>query len=178
MITRSFDNTLRAKFHSLELEKNGNTNPIKYDNGKLPITFLETFKLLVTPTNVLIKDSNDLYYDVLHSNSELTVKLEIGETKVVKGSAVVTGSNLNIKQSPAPICYVDSLGAINSVVASDSIWSESVMGYTASGKPNTYSQGFVREGSAIHEGLFLRKDGFWGQPSVYTGSVSERFISL
>lgn len=52
------------------------------------------------------------------------------------------------------------------------------MGFTAEGKPDTYAQGFVRQGSSDHGGLFLRKDRNWGQPSVFLGSVSEHFLSL
>jgi hypothetical protein len=180
MQVRTVDNEIKGKFHSLHLIKNGEKNPISYGGSeKLPISFLETYNLLVNSSQVLIKDDDGEYYDVLHSNSELEVKLDSGVvTKVKKGNPAVVGDNLNIKQSPAPLCYVDNTGAINSVVASDSIWSESVMGYTAEGKPDTYSQGFVRRGSAEHGGFFLRKDGQWGQPSIYTGSVAENFLSL
>ena len=45
-------------------------------------------------------------------------------------------------------------------------------------KPDTYARGLVPAGSATHGGLFLRRDGQWGQPSVYTGSVSDNFLSL
>jgi hypothetical protein len=53
------------------------------------------------------------------------------------------------------------------------------MGYVDLDKGvNTYKHGLVPEGSSVHGGLFLRKDGQWGQPSVHTGSVSETFLSL
>lgn len=61
---------------------------------------------------------------------------------------------------------------------SDLIFSESIIGWTAEGKPNTYSQGLVPGGDSNHGNLFLRKDGQWGLPSVWTGSVSETFLSL
>jgi hypothetical protein len=177
--SRTADNQIRGKFHSLELMKNGNTNPIKYGNEKLPIFFLETYNFLVTNTQVLIKDLSDgNYYDVLHSNSELSVTIDSEDIKVKKGTPAVVGDSFFIKQSPAPFCYVDDTGAINSSVSSDSLWSESVMGFTAEGKPDTYAQGFVRQGSSDHGGLFLRKDGNWGQPAVFSGSVSEHFLSL
>ena len=179
MITRSFDNTLRGKFHVLEIE-DSEKNPLQYAGKQFPITLLNTYNLLINPTQVLVKDTTDnQYYEVLHRNSELQViqnNQNIG--KVKKGTPAVLGSNLNLKQSPAPFCYIDEGGALNSVVASSSVWTESVMGFTALGKPNTYSQGFVPNGSATHGGLFLRKDGQWGQPSVWTGSVSENFLSL
>lgn len=181
MIVRSIDNTLKGQFHTLELEKNGNDNPIKYDGGRLPITYLETYNFLVNETQVLIKDTtNGLYYDVLHANSELTVQSDsqvIG--KVKRGQPAVVGSNMNKKQSPAPFCYVDAGGGLNAVVMSDAIWSESVMGWAADGKPNTYSQGILPGGSANHQNQFLRKDGSWSQVSdVYTGSVTDKFIAL
>ena len=179
MLTRSFDNTLRGTFHVLELE-DGEKDPLKYRGKRFPISLLNTYNLLVNPTQVLIRDTTDNnYYNVLHANSELQVlqnNQNIGQVK--KGSPAVVGGNLNIQQSPAPFCYIDKTGALNSVVSSNAIWSESVMGYVADGKPNTYAQGFVRDGSATHGGLFLRKDGQWGQPAVWTGSVSENFLSL
>ena len=179
MLTRSFDNTLRGRFHILEIE-DGEKHPLQYAGKQFPITLLETYNLLVNPTQVLIKDiSDNQYYEVLHRNSELQVvqnNQNIG--KVKKGTPAVVGDNLNLKASPAPFCYIDESGALNSVVASNPIWSESIMGFTALGKPNTYAQGFVPSGSATHGGLFLRKDGQWGQPSVWTGSVSENFLSL
>jgi hypothetical protein len=179
MMCRSYDNTRRGRFHQLELEDNGDELPLTYKGRKLPISFLETYHLKVTPTNVMIRDIDANYYEILHRNSELTVTLDNAVVgKVKPGQPAVVGANMNKKQSPAPLCYVDEGGAINSVVLSDSLWSESVMGYTADGKPNTYAQGFVPSGSAEHDGLFLRKDGQWGRPSPYVGSVSNNLLSL
>jgi len=180
MITRSIDNCLRGKFHTLELEKNGDEPPLTFDGAKLPLTYLETYNFLVNSTQVLIRDTTDnQYYDVLHANSELSVTLDDSVVgKVKKGQPAVVGGNMNKKQSPAPVCYIDADGTLNSVVVSDDLWSESVMGYAAEGKPDTYAQGFVRGGSASHGNLFLRRDGQWGIPSVYTGSVADTFLSL
>lgn len=179
MLVRTVDNTQRGKFHTLEIRSGGGDSPLTYDDKKLPITLLDTYNFLVNQTQVLIKDTDGKFYDVLHANSELSVSLDEASTgKVLKGKPAVVGDNMNKKASPAPLCYVDSTGAINSVVASDVIWSETVMGWNAEGKPDTYAQGFVRQGSSNHEGLFLRKDGTWGSPSLYTGSVSEHFTSL
>jgi hypothetical protein len=180
MITRSIDNCLRGRFHALDLERNGSDLPLTFDGGKLPLTYLETYNFLVTPTQVLIRDvTNSQYYDVLHANSELTVTLDntiVG--KVKKGQPAVVGDNMNKQQSPAPLCYIDTNGTLNSVVVSDPVWSDSVMGFAAEGKPDTYAQGFVQGGSASHGNLFLRRDGQWGQPSVHTGSVADTFLSL
>lgn len=176
---RTADNTQRGKFHTMELMSGGYASPLMYNGATFPISLLNTYNLLVNKTQVLIKDTDGTYYNVLHANSELTVTNDsqvVG--KVKKGTPAVVGDNLNKKQSPAPFCYVDDTGAINSSVSSDAIWSESVMGYTAEGKSNTYSQGFVRDGSAVHGSLFLRKDGNWATMSPYTGSVSEHFLSL
>ena len=53
------------------------------------------------------------------------------------------------------------------------------MGYVDVDKGKfTYSHGLVPPGVANHAGLFLRKDGQWGQPSEHTGSVSETLLSL
>jgi hypothetical protein len=183
---RSVDNTNVAKLHNLELLSNGDNNKvITYDGEKLPINLLDTFLLQFNKDSVKYKDVDGVYYDLLHQNSQLNVKVveeivqeEVISKKVKSGNAVVSGSDLNIKQSPNPCCYIGTDGTLNSLVFSHSIWSDSVMGWSGEGKPNTYSQGLIREGSDIHDGLFLRKDGQWGQPSLYTGSVSETFLSL
>lgn len=177
-MNKTLDNTKRGKFHIVEID-DSEPFPLKYSGKPFPISLLNTHRLLINETQVLMKDTDGQYYDVLHANSELQVvndTTNIG--KVKQGAPAVVGSNMNMKQSPAPFCYIDSDGTLNSVVASDSIWSESVMGWTAEGKPNTYSQGFVPEGDSDHQSLFLRKDGQWGSPSVHSGSVSEHFLSL
>jgi hypothetical protein len=177
-MSKSFDNTKRGNFHILEIEKS-EKYPFKYAGKPFPISLLDTHKLKINESQVLIEEGG-LYYDVLHTNSKLTVQSADGDEvgKVKTGTPAVVGANMNVKQSPAPLCYIDSDGTLNSVVLADSIWSESVMGWTAEGKPNTYSQGFVPEGDSDHQSLFLRKDGQWGQPSVHSGSVSEHFLSL
>jgi hypothetical protein len=183
---RSIDNTNRAKLHNLELLSNGDTDEvITYDGGKLPINLLDTFNLQFTKDSVKYKDEDGKYYDILHQNSQLNPIVEeeieaeeVISKKVKSGNAVVSGGDLNIKQSPNPCCYIGKDGTLNSVVFANGIWKDSVMGYTGEGKPNSYSQGLIREGSSNHQGLFMRKDGNWGQPSIYTGSVSEHFLSL
>ena len=183
---RSIDNTNRAKLHNLELLSGGDSNKvITYDGEKLPITLLDTYNLQFDKDSVKYKDIDGKYYDILHQNSQLNpiVEEEIGEEEVVSkkvksGNAVVSGADLNIKQSPNPCCYIGTDGTLNSATFSSVIWNDSVMGYTGEGKSNTYAQGLVRGGSSDHQGLFLRRDGQWGQPSIYTGSVSETFLSL
>jgi len=177
MIIRSIDNTIKGKFNLLEIDS-PEENPVLFNGLKAPITLFNTYNLQITPTTIKILE-NGIYYDVLHRNSKLNVIVNENNVGQVKeGQPAVVGNNMNKKASPAPFCYVDETGAVNSVVASNSIWNDSVMGYTAQGKPDTYAQGFVPSGSAIHNNLFLRKDGQWGQPSVHTGSVADTFLSL
>ena len=182
---RSIDNTNHAKLHNLELLGNGDSEVITYNGEKLPINLLNTFNLQFNKDSVKYKDTNGTYYDILHQNSQLNpiVEEEIEEEEVISkkvksGNAVVSGMDLNIKQSPNPCCYIGQDGTLNSVVFSNAIWSDSVMGWTGEGKLNTYAQGLICEGSGDHQGYFLRKDGQWGQPSIYTGSVSETFLYL
>jgi hypothetical protein len=68
-------------------------------------------------------DTNGTYYDILHQNSQLNpiVEEEIEEEEVISkkvksGNAVVSGTDLNIKQSPNPCCYIGQDGTLNSVV--------------------------------------------------------------
>lgn len=185
IFSRTIDNTYKLKLHSLELLSNGDSEVITLDGNKLPINLLNTFNLQFNKDTIKYLDTDGKYYDILHQNSQLNVKVEeeiveeeIISKKVKSGNAVVSGSDLNIKQSPNPCCYIGIDGTLNSVVFSHSLWSDSVMGWTGEGKPNTYAQGLVREGSSNHQGLFLRKDGQWASPSLYTGSVSETFLSL
>jgi hypothetical protein len=185
IFSRTIDNTYKLKLHSLELLSNGDSEVITLDGNKLPINLLNTFNLQFNKDTIKYLDTDGNYYDILHQNSQLNVKVEeeiveeeVISKKVKSGNAVVSGNDLNIKQSPNPCCYIDIDGTLNSSTFSSIIWNDSVMGYTGEGKPNTYSQGLIREGSSNHQGLFLRKDGQWGQPSLYTGSVSESFLSL
>ena len=53
------------------------------------------------------------------------------------------------------------------------------MGYNDVDKANnTYNHGLVPAGSDTHGNLFLRKDGQWGMPSAFTGSVADTLLSL
>ena len=183
MFFRSRDNTRRLKAHQIQLHSGGSgESPLTLDDKPYPISRLDTGRLLFGANSVSYLDANGSYYEILHRNSVLQVGLDNADdnnvVKVKAGQPVVVGSNMNKKASPAPFAYVSENGDLNSVVLSDAVYDDSVMGYSAAGKPNSYSQGLVKAGSSIHGGLFLRKDGQWGQPSVYTGSVSETMLSL
>ena len=182
---RTKDNTNKIKAHTVELLSGGGTRPLLYNGKPFPINLLDTFNLQFSNSTIRIKDDTDgVYYDVLHQNSQLQAQVqqqvveEVQVKKVKPNQVAVVGDNMNIKQSPAPCCYVDENGYLNSLVFSHPLWSDSVMGFTGEGKLNTYAQGLVKAGQADHGGLFLRRDGQWGQPSLYTGSVSETLLSL
>ena len=178
MWKRTANNTKSVTAHQIDLHTNGITVPLTLDSKAYPIDKLDTKKIRVNNTQAQVLD-NGVFYDILHRNSVLIVQNDenVGG-KIKEGQPVVVGGNMNKKQSPAPFAYVNESGALNSVVLSNAIYNDSVMGYTALGKPDTYSQGLCPSGSATHGSLFLRKDGQWGMPSAFTGSVSETFLSL
>ena len=129
-----------------------------------------------------LDNSDNTYYELLNTNSQIQVKFDeesqqVG--KVQEGQIVVAGNNLIKQNSPAPFVYVDESGRLGSSNLWGNIWIANVMGYADVDKASsTYNHGLCPAGSANHGGLFLRKDGQWGQPSLYTGSVSETFLSL
>ena len=129
-----------------------------------------------------LDNSDNTYYELLNTNSQIQVKFDeesqqVG--KVQEGQIVVAGNNLIKQNSPAPFVYVDESGRLGSSNLWGNIWIANVMGYVDVDKASsTYNHGLCPAGSANHGGLFLRKDGQWGQPSLYTGSVSETFLSL
>lgn len=178
MWKRTANNTKSVTAHQLDLHTNGLNIPITLDDKAYPIDKLDTKKIRVNSTQAQVLD-NGVFYDILHRNSVLQVQNDenVGG-KIKEGQPVVVGANMNKKQSPAPFAYVNESGALNSVVLANTVYNDSVMGYTARGKPNPYSQGLCPTGSATHGSLFLRKDGQWGMPSAFTGSVSETFLSL
>lgn len=182
MFFRSRDNTRRIKAHAIDIVLGSGDSPLTLDNKPYPISRLDTGRLLFGANSVSYLDADGSYYEVLHRNSVLQVGLDNADAnnvvKVKAGQPVVVGVNMNKKASPAPFAYVSESGDLNSVVLSDAVYDDSVMGYSAVGKPNSYSQGLVTNGAAVHGGLFLRKDGQWGQPAVHTGSVSENLLSL
>ena len=68
---RSIDNTNHAKLHNLELLGNGDSEVITYNGEKLPINLLNTFNLQFNKDSVKYKDTNGIYYDILHQNTVL-----------------------------------------------------------------------------------------------------------
>ena len=141
------------------------------DLGSLQITANKTYTL---------DEADGQYYQVLNTNSEIDIKFEeeVQPGKVASGQIIPAGNQLFKQQSPAPFAYIDTTGRLGSSNMWQSLFVANIMGYVDVDKPDTYAQGLVKAGSASHGGLFLRKDGQWGQPSIYTGSVAETLLSL
>ena len=182
-MTRPINGVRSLKAHSLSLSKTELSEAsLKLNGYRFPITELDTKNLQVTEADVKVKDvSNNTYYKVLHENSQIDVKFDqVGPdpNKIALGQIIPAGNNAKKKASPAPFVYIDETGRLGSDLLGTSIYQDHIMGFTAEGKQNTYAHGLVPAGGAVHSGLFLRKDGQWGQPSIYTGSVSENFLSL
>ena len=138
--------------------------------------------LLIGDDRVKTKDTVDgNYYEVLNTNSKIDVKLEeeVQAGKVASGQIIPAGDQLFKQQPPAPFAYIDTTGRLGSANLWNQLFVANIMGYVDMDKGvDTYSHSLVPQGSADHGGLFLRRDGQWGQPSLYTGSVSETFLSL
>jgi hypothetical protein len=157
-------------------------NTITVNGRKLSHADVDLGTLLISGQSVKTKDAVDgQYYEVLNTNSKIEVKLEeeVQAGKVQSGQIIPAGDQLFKQQSPAPFAYIDTTGRLGSANLWNQLFVANVMGYVDIDKgANTYSHGLVPQGSSNHAGLFLRKDGQWGQPSLYTGSVSETFLSL
>ena len=169
-----------------------NTNPnehsITVNNRQLSFRDIDLGGLKLTDDNkVLALDKADnVYYEVLHTNSDFQAQLEeeddAGEpvgSKLLEGQIIPSGNSLFKQASPAPFAYIDTSGRLGSANMWSSLFVANVMGYVDVDKAtNTYNHGLCPAGSATHGGLFLRKDGQWGQPSPYTGSVADTLLSL
>ena len=161
----------------------GNQPTISVNGNKLSYREINLGNLLIGDDgSVKTKDADDgNFYKILNENSKIEVKFEeqIQSGKVVAGQIIPAGDQLFKQQSPAPFAYIDTTGRLGSANLWNQLFVANVMGYVDVDKGvNTYEHGLVPKGSAEHGGLFLRKDGQWGQPSLYTGSVSETFLSL
>ena len=159
-----------------------NLPTISVNGRKLSHADIDLDTMLIANKKVYTQDESDgAYYQVLNSNSKMEVKFEeeVQAGKVQAGQIVSAGNQLFKQQSPAPFAYIDTTGRLGSANLWNQLFVANIMGYVDIDKGvNTYNHGLVPQGSAEHEGLFLRRDGQWGQPSLYTGSVSETFLSL
>jgi len=169
------------------LNHNKEKPAISVNGAQLSYRDIDLGTLQLTPSAVTVQDEADgQYYPVLHTNSQIEVKLEEEneaepETagKLQPGQIVTTGNSLFKQQSPAPFAYIDTSGRLASANLWKQLFVANVMGYVDTDKAtNTYNHGLCPAGSATHGGLFLRKDGQWGQPSPYTGSVADTLLSL
>ena len=159
-----------------------NVPTIAVNGRKLSHADIDLGTLLIANGTVKTKDAVDgNYYEVLNSNSKIDVRFEeeVQAGKVQSGQIIPAGDQLFKQQSPAPFAYIDTTGRLGSANLWNQLFVANTMGYVDIDKGvNTYNHGLVPQGSAEHGGLFLRRDGQWGQPSLYTGSVSETFLSL
>ena len=172
----------------LSLSNHSPTEPSISVNGRaLSYRDVDLGALKVTDGRAYTLDESDgNHYELLHTNSNFTISLEEEDdegtptgSKVAQGQIIPSGENLFKQASPAPFAYIDTTGRLGSANLWHNLFVANVMGYVDVDKgTSTYRHGLCPEGSADHGGLFLRKDGQWGSPSLYTGSVSETFLSL
>ena len=161
---------------------NPNENSIEVNGRKLSYREIDTGALRITENEAYTLDASDgQFYRIMNENSEIIVKGEddVQPGKLSAGQIIPAGSSLFKQQSPAPICFIDRSGRLGSANLWTSIFLESVMGFVDVDKAeHTCGHGLVPAGSEFHDSLFLRKDGQGDRPSVWTGSVSETFLSL
>ena len=166
---------------------NPNEHSISVNGRQLSYADLDLGALRLTDSKAYTLDESDgKHYEILHTNSDFTIQFEEEDDagtptggKVQTGQIIPSGDNLFKQQSPAPFAYIDTTGRLGSANLWHNLFVANVMGYADADKgSSTYQHGLCPEGSADHGGLFLRKDGQWGSPSLYTGSVSETFLSL
>ena len=172
----------------LALSNHSPTEPSISVNGRaLSYRDVDLGALKLTDGKAFTLDESDgNHYELLHTNSNFTISLEEEDdegtptgSKVSQGQIIPSGDNLFKQASPAPFAYIDTTGRLGSANLWHNLFVANVMGYVDVDKDtSTYRHGLCPEGSADHGGLFLRKDGQWGSPSLYTGSVSETFLSL
>jgi hypothetical protein len=166
---------------------NPNEHSISVNGRQLSYADINLGALKLTDNKTYTLDESDgKHYEILHTNSDFTIQFEEEDEegapiggKVQTGQIIPSGDNLFKQQSPAPFAYIDTTGRLGSANLWHNLFVANVMGYVDIDKgSSTYRHGLCPEGSADHGGLFLRKDGQWGSPSLYTGSVSETFLSL
>jgi hypothetical protein len=152
--------------------------PITVSGEQLGYQHIDTGLLVFTDSGVYFRQGG-VDYHLLHENSNISVQFQDeDEKKITEGQIMSAGQFAKKQASPAPFAFIDKTGRLGSENLWEAIFSANIMGWADVDKPDTYSHGLVAAGSAVHNGLFLRKDGQWGQPSIYTGSVSESFLSL
>ena len=166
---------------------NSDEHSISVNGRQLSHEDMDLGALKLTSNKAYTLDESDgNHYEILHTNSDFTIQFEEEDEegaptggKVQTGQIIPSGDNLFKQQSPAPFAYIDTTGRLGSANLWHNLFVANIMGYVDVDKAtNTYRHGLRPQGSADHGGLFLRKDGQWGSPSLYTDSVSETFLSL
>ena len=192
-----------GKFSHISINNSRTNTPIKINGDVMGLKHLVENKVIkntetgahfvsleLPPVNIkdsdlLIKDSQtNKLHRVVHAGivQDLVTQAsdsDPGTIVVKQGSVLSSGDHLQIQASPAPIVICNKQGTMDSFNLWNATFSPYILGYADADKPDHYSQGLVRAGSATHSDQFLRKDGQWAQPSLtYSGTVSENFLSL
>jgi hypothetical protein len=185
-----------GKFNNISINNTSRKLPIDINGSQLGLQHILKKQTILSDSGnysslllpkVHIKQSDLLTIDkdgnlntvVTKGDVDSLVTANSNEGLIIKsGSVLSAGEHLQLKASPAPIVMTDTNGRLDSFNMWHLNFEPYVLGYADAAKSDFYSQGLVRQGSAIHENKFLRKDGQWGSPSVYSGSVAENFLSL
>jgi hypothetical protein len=168
--------------------------------GELTTTTISTSDL--TDNSSIVKTDDNRLIDLTASNNDKIVTVdngqivyktlsfvsdnqtfdfpedEEGNRVLPEGGITITGQHAQITASPAALCLFNSQGEIDAFTMTNDKFLESIMGYSSVDKTDTFGQGLVPRGNSTHESQFLRKDGSWAMPSVYTGSVADNLRSM
>lgn len=186
-----------GRFHSINISNNSDVLPIKINNKRLDLTHIlpkqtissesRSYSSLLLKHPIHIKKEDLLTVDTEGNLHKVITADDIADLQtdahtdgliIRTGSVLSAGSHLQLKASPAPVVMTDTDGRLDSFNLWHSNFAPYVLGYADADKPDFYSQGLVRSGSAAHANMFLRKDGQWAMPSAYTGSVASNLLSL
>jgi hypothetical protein len=194
--TKSLSGAHIGKFDSLVVNNTSRKLPIDINGKQLNLEHIlpkqkitsdtsSYFSLLLPKIHIkqkdilLVDESGNLNVVVTKGDVDSLITSSSTDGLIIKkGSVLSAGDHLQLKASPAPIVMTDTSGRLDSFNMWHANFAPYILGYADSDKPDFYSQGLVRSGSSVHENKFLRKDGQWGTPSSYTGSVAENFLSL
>jgi hypothetical protein len=150
---------------------------------------MEVFNILLEPFirhdqtintgQIVTVDNGQIVYKTLSFVSDtFNFPVVDGNLVLPEGGITITGSHAQITASPAALCLFNSSGEIDAFTMTNDKFLESIMGYSSVDKTDTYGQGLVPRGNSTHDSQFLRKDGSWAIPSVYTGSVADNLRSM
>ena len=197
MSYKTVSGDINGKFNNISINNSSKVLPIRINGSQMNISHIlpkqtiskedgSSYSSLLLPkvhikqTDLLtIDEKGNLNMVVTKGDVDDLITTSSDEGLVIKeGSVLSAGDHLQLKASPAPVVTTNTSGRLDAFNIWHSTFEPYILGYADADKPNFYSHGLVRQGSATHANTFLRKDGQWASMSSYTGSVASNFLSL